>query len=223
MGQYTGSHGYVELVLDWNSMLVGDQREKFSIFSAGRLNYGAFYGGYNARMYHHAGSETVRGVVDNILIYPFAGADFTHYLPQFSALYFQVGWLQTFQNDRAYVGRYVTPGGIQLEARVERWGFGIYNSLYLGGNLMPYYESTVAGQPAYGQGLYTGEPFYRTDKGIYDRLEIYWTHKFLSDIALTVSAVQHYDGDGWGWQQKLELQIYLSDRMFRNFRKPSEE
>lgn len=223
MGQYTGSHGYVELVLDWNSMLVGDQREKFSIFSAGRLNYGAFYGGYNARMYHHAGSETVRGVVDNILIYPFAGVDFTHYLPQFSALYFQVGWLQTFQNDRAYVGRYVTPGGIQLEARVERWGFGIYNSLYLGGNLMPYYESTVAGQPAYGQGLYTGEPFYRTDKGIYDRLEIYWTHKFLSDIALTVSAVQHYDGDGWGWQQKLELQIYLSDRMFRNFRKPSEE
>ena len=42
MGQYTGSHGYVELVLDWNSMLVGNQREKFSIFSAGRLNYGAF-------------------------------------------------------------------------------------------------------------------------------------------------------------------------------------
>ena len=65
-------------------------------------------------MYHHAGSETVRGVVDNILIYPFAGADFTHYLPQFSALYFQVGWLQTFQNDRAYVGRYVTPGGIPV-------------------------------------------------------------------------------------------------------------
>ena len=31
MGQYTGSHGYVELVLDWNSMLVGNQREKFSI------------------------------------------------------------------------------------------------------------------------------------------------------------------------------------------------
>ncbi len=88
---------------------------------------------------------------------------------------------------------------------------------------MPYYESTVAGQPAYGPGLYSGEPFYRTDKGIYDRLEVYWKHKFGSDIALKVSAVQHYDGDGWGWQQKLELQVYLSDRMFKSFRKPVEE
>lgn len=42
MGQYTGSHGYVELVLDWNSMLVGDQREKFSIFSAAGSIMGPF-------------------------------------------------------------------------------------------------------------------------------------------------------------------------------------
>lgn len=213
---YVNEHGYVELVLDWDSMLADNQREKFMIFSAGQGSLGAFYGGYNMSMYHHAGSVQERGVVDNILLYPYAGADFAKYAPAFAALYLQVGWLQSFQNDRRYIGHFVKPGGLQVEARIQRWGFGIYNTLYLGDNLMPYYTGTVDGQPDYGGGLYKGEPFYRTDHGIYNRLELYWQHMFGSAVAFKVSSIHHYDGSGWGWQQQLELEVYLSEKMFRH-------
>ena len=216
MAHYSDNRGYVELVFDWDNMMAAHVREKFMIFSAGQLQYGTFYCGYNASMYHHAGSAEVRGVVDNILLYPYAGADFTHNVSCFEALYLQAGWLQTFQNDRNYIGHYVTPGGIQLDARIQKWGFGIYNALYLGGNLMPYYHPTVPGQPDYGAGLYKGDRFYGTDKGIYERLELYWQHAFKSGISLTISSVQHYDGTGWGWEQKLEVKLLLSDNMFRH-------
>lgn len=216
MAHYSDACGYVELVFDWDSMMADDQREKFMIFSAGQFSLGSFYGGYNAGMYHHAGSISQRGVVDNILLYPYAGADFTKYAPAFSHLYLQAGWLQSFQNDRRYIGHYVTPGGLQLEARVQRWGFGIYDTLYLGDNLMPYYTGMVDGQPDYRGGLYKGEPFYGTEHGIYNRLELYWQHNFGSSIAFTVSSIHHYDGSGWGWQQQIELEVFLSERMFRH-------
>lgn len=219
MAHYRGQRGYAELVFDWDSMIAGPVREKFMIFSAGRLNASAFYCGYNASMYHHAGSEEVRGVVDNILLYPFAGVDFTRYIDGLKALYLQAGWLQTFQNDRNYIGQYVTPGGIQIDARIQWHGFGLYNALYLGGNLMPYYDSTVLGQPAYGSGLYKGDPFYRTDNGIYNRLELYWQQSFKSGLAVTIASVHHYDGTGWGWEQKIEARLILGGNSHR-FRRP---
>ena len=223
MANWRGRHGYVELAFDWNGKIGAGQREKFMIFSAGQLQYGAFYGGYNANMYHFACSFEENGVVDNILIYPFAGADFRTFLPAFSALYVQVGWLQSFQRDRLYVDRFVKPGGMQIELGVERWGFGIYNTLYLGAGLMPYYDSVVEGQPAYGAELYPGDPFYRTTKNIYNRLEVYWRHRFPSGVMFKVASVQHYDGTGWGWQQQIELEVPLSDKMFRKHPGPKAE
>ncbi len=219
---YAGHNGYVELVCDWNSMYAADRREKFMIFSSGLLNRGRLYGGYNFSMFHHSVSGTEKGVVDNLLIYPYIGFDMSYWPTLFPTLYIQAGWLQAFQNDRVYVGKYVTPGGFQLEARAEtRWGFGVYETLYLGGNLMPYYYSTLPDQPVYGDGLYFGEPFYRTEDGIYNRLEIYWKRNFTSDISLKISSVHHYDGNSWGWQQLLELQVKISDRMFKH-RRPRE-
>lgn len=212
LAHYQGGKGYVEFICDWNSMLTDNQREKFGIYSAGRLNLGMLYGGYNLSLFHHAHSKTERGVVDNILVYPFIGADFAP-KTRFSNLYIQVGWLQAFQNDRRYIDKYVTPGGIQVDFRVERWGFGIYNSFYGGEGLMPYYKSTVAGQPDYGNGLYSGEPFYRAD--IYNRLEIYWQRNIRQDISVKISSVHHYAQKQWVWQQILSLQVTLSDRMFK--------
>lgn len=223
MANWRGRHGYVELAFDWNGKIGAGQREKFMIFSSGRLNYGAFYGGYNANMYHYSCSLEEPGVVDNILIYPFAGADFRTVLPAFSKLFLQVGWLQSFQRDRLYVGRFVNPGGMQIELGIERWGFGIDNTLYLGSGLMPYYGSVVEGQPAYGAELYPGELFYRTTAGVYNRLEIYWRYCFPSGVAFKVASVHHYDGHGWGWQQRIELQVPLSDKMFRKHPRPKDE
>ena len=183
--QYMGGRGYVEFGCDWNSMFSKTTREKFLLFSAGRLGLGArqlFYLGYNLTMYHHAGWDSSDepdptvgdGVVDNVLIEPFVGVDFTRIAPTMQELSLRVGWINAFQNDRAYVGDYVTPGGVQIEAHVQKWNFGIHNTLYAGDNLQPYYVAPAPGLD-YGPGLYWGEPFYRTDN-IYDRLEIYWQY-----------------------------------------------
>ena len=73
--QYQGGRGYVEFGCDWNSMITNEKREKFLLFSAGRIRYGLFYAGYHLTMYHHAGTYLEDGVVDNVLIHPHVGLD----------------------------------------------------------------------------------------------------------------------------------------------------
>ena len=108
----------------------------------------------------------------------------------------------------------MTPGGVQIEAHVQKWNFGIHNTFYAGDNLMPYYVAPFDNLD-YGPGLYWGEPFYRTDN-IYDRLEIYWQPVRTSLMNLRVSSVHHYDGHKWGWQQKIIFTVNLGQNRIFN-------
>jgi len=153
-------------------------------------------------------------VVDNVLVEPFVGVDFTRIVPCMQELSLRAGWINAFQNDRKYVGDYVTPGGVQIEAHVQKWNFGIHNTFYVGDNLMPYYVAPFDNLD-YGPGLYWGEPFYRTDN-IYDRLEIYWQPVRTSLMNLRVSSVHHYDGHKWGWQQKIIFTVNLGQNRIFN-------
>ncbi len=223
--QYMGGRGYVEFGCDWNSMFSKTTREKFLLFSAARLGLGAkqtFFVGYNLTMYHHAGWDSSDepdpdigdGVVDNVLIEPFVGVDFTRFAPCMQELSLSVGWINGFQNDRSHVGKYVMPGGVQIEAHVQKWNFGIYNTLYVGDDLMPYFVAPEENLD-YGPGLYWGEPFYRTDN-LYNRLEVYWQPIHTSLMSLRISSVHHYDGYHWGWQQKLIFTVNLGQNRIFN-------
>ena len=64
-----------EIGCDWNSMYSSDRREKFMVFSAAQYKPGVFYVGYSFDMYHHAGSYTLGGVVDNVLVSPYVGVE----------------------------------------------------------------------------------------------------------------------------------------------------
>ncbi len=83
---------------------------------------------------------------------------------------------------------------------MQKWNFGIFNTLYAGKDLMPYYMADPSLD--YGPGLYWGAPWYRTRHNIYDRLEIYWQPVHTEIMKLRVASVHHYDGRKWGWQQK---------------------
>ena len=214
--QYAGGRGYVEFGADWNSKFGAITREKFLLFSSGRINYKWLYAGYNLSMYHHAGNFDTDGVVDNVLIYPFVGIDLREKTGM-QQLSLQVGWLQAFQNDRKYVGEYVTPGGFQAQLRVQKWNFGIDNTIYAGKNLMPYWDAPAEGLD-YGPGLYWGEPFYRT-QNFYDRLEIYWQPIANDRMSLRVASVHHYDGTRWGWQQKVLFRVNLGQNRLIGKRK----
>ena len=93
---------------------------------------------------------------------------------------------------------------------MQKWNFGIFNTLYAGKDLMPYYMADPSLD--YGPGLYWGEPWYRTRHNIYDRLEIYWQPVHTEIMKLRVASVHHYDGRKWGWQQKVLFSVNLGQR-----------
>lgn len=210
--QHSSDRFLFEFASDWNSMQGRIRREEFMLFSYARFNIDRskkYHLGYMASMFHHAGSKTFGGVVDQVFFYPHGAAELGSYV-WLDELSLRAGWLVTAQNDRTYVGKYVNPGGLQVELGLGKCNFGIHNTFYVGDNLMPYYQGPE-GVPGYGSGLYWGEPFYRTND-LYNRLELFWEPDIGKGISLRVSSVHHYDGSEWGWQQKIIFSATLGQR-----------
>ncbi len=108
---------YFEVGCDWMGMKGYARKEKFMLFSAGRSNITPWFQiGYAGYMYHFAGSAKARGVVDNILMNPYLKFDFggKMRLQEFSL---RLGYLQSMQNDREFVGHYVFPRGANSTLR----------------------------------------------------------------------------------------------------------
>lgn len=201
-------HWFAEVGCDWNSHLDQNSREKFILFASSHYRIGMLTAGFNFNMYHHAGTQLLDGVVDNMLVNPFLEGDFTRWLP-FEQFSIRLNYLQALQNDRKYVNRYVKPCGSLIEMRIEKWGLGIYDACYQGADLMPYYDR-------YGNSLYVGEPFFRTQEKIYNRLEAYWRpFRRHNDLDLLIASVHHFDGRTWNWQQVIQLSVTIGDKMFR--------
>ncbi|KAA6334730.1 hypothetical protein EZS27_016972 [termite gut metagenome] len=199
--QYRKENGYAELAFDWDSRQSETRREKFMVFSSAVLKKQMIYGGYNFSMYHYAMVVDGNGVVDNIWVMPFIGIDLSGKI-FFDKLSLEAGWLQAFQNDRSNVGKYVKPNGVHMDTQIEKYNFGIANTLFHGDSMMPYYER-------YGSGLYRGDSFYNTDNGIYDRLEIYWKPLQCKNMNFKLSSIHHYDGKGWSWQQLASFSVSI--------------
>ncbi len=232
---------YIEAALDWHSRREGSRREKFMLISSGGLklfdsyskrggrifprhqspsrqnylsrNYGSsrhtIYAGYNFTMHHHAASDEVSGVMDNMLFYPHAAWSWHAFNFE---LDIRAGWLQSFQRDRTGIGGFVMPGGFHGEAGFKMWsGFGIKESIYLGEGLMTYYDAADSAGIPYGEGLYFGDPFYRTGSGVYNRLELFWERNFGAGVNIKVSSIHHYDGSRWGWQQMLSISANIDN------------
>lgn len=205
-----GETWMAEAILDWVGKIGGDTRERFMVYGYADKHFGPFYASFALLLYHYANSETVKGVVDNLWIYPYLGLDFTTWIP-LEKLDLRAGWINTFQNNRITGEGYKNPGGFQAEVDIKKWGFGVDNTIYIGGNLHPlYYEVDAAGSQ-YGEVLYLGDPYYSTNEGVYNRLELYYEPKIGNFMKLRVSSVHHYDGTGWGWQQFVKLIIDLNN------------
>lgn len=189
-----------ELGCDWMGQFGPQRRERFMIFTSGEgivlplLSFG--YSGY---MYHYANSEQVRGLVDNILINPYARLDLAQ-KTGFQTLDVTLGWIQALQNNRKHVGRYVFPGGAHLDVEAKKWDVAIKNTAFVGTDIMPYYNSYDEGGFKYGHDLYWGSPFYRVHDdntpgpGLYDRLEVCYEPSIGKYVKIRVAAVFHFNG-----------------------------
>ena len=218
---------YYEVGCDWMGMSGVYRKERFMIFTSGEGAVLPFMSlGYAAYLYHFAGADVSPGVVDNALVNPWLSFDLAEYADM-QKLSFRLGWLQSLQNDRVHVGKYVFPGGGEFVAQVQKWNVGVRNELFVGVDMMPYYNCNDTGGYKYGSLLYMGSPFYRvyddsTDKvGLFDRLEVYYAPKFGTPyLNLKVSALFYFSARGYsGCRQMVSLNFNLQELLGRHNRK----
>lgn len=207
---------YFEVGCDWMGQYGTARREKFMIFTAGEGKVLPFMSlGYAGYMLHYANSRKVKGLVDNILINPYARFEFGSGIG-LQVLSFRLGWLQAMQRDRRFVGAFVFPFGGEFDQEVRNWNVGIRNRMFFGYDMMPYYNNVDEAGLMYGSDLYFGDPFYRVHddgtagSGFYDRLEVYYEPKIAKYLSLKVSALFHFHGIGYsGCQQMIGLKFSL--------------
>ena len=209
---------YFEVGCDWMGQYGTARRERFMIFTAGEGKVLPFMSlGYAGYMLHYANSVQAKGLVDNILLNPYACFELAEYTG-LQKLSFRLGWLQAIQRDRAYEGSFVYPFGGEFDQEVRNWNVGIHNKMFYGTDMMPYYNNFDNAGLMYGAQLYFGDPFYRvhddgaTGAGFYDRLEVYYEPKLSDWLDLRVSAVFHFNGTRYsGCQQVIGLRFDLHE------------
>ena len=210
---------YFEIGCDWMGQIGQTERERFLIYSSGEGHLTDFLTlGYSGYVYHFAGCYEVRGVVDNILINPYARLDLAQYT-DFQTLTFRLGWLQALQNDRRNIGQYTRPYGAEFDFELRKWNIGLRNSIFYGRDMMPYYNRTDAGGYKYGTRLYFGDPFYRVHDdgsegfGMYDRFELFW-NPYVSDLLdIKVRALFHFHGSHYSGTQQVVTVAFNLDRL----------
>ncbi len=220
--KFTRPQSYFEVGCDWMGQYGQDRREKFMIFTAGEGKVLDFLTlGYSGYMLHYANSVKAKGLVDNILLNPYASFDLGH-MTDFQTLSFRIGWLQAMQRDRAYVGSFVYPFGGEFDQEIRRWNVGIHNRMFYGQDMMPYYNQVDNAGLKYGPSLYFGDPFYRlhddgrSGPGFYDRLEVYYEPDLGKYLTIRVSALFHVHGTRFsGSQQMVTVRFNLQDLLTR--------
>ena len=222
--KFSRPKAYFEVGCDWMGMFDTYSRERFQIYSSGEAHVLPYLTlGYAASLYHFSCSGVSNGVVDNALVNPYVRFDLASKV-NMQTLAVRLGWLQALQNDRAHIGHYVFPGGAEVVMEVQKWNVGVKNDMFIGTDLMPYYNTVDNAGYKYGSLLYMGSPFYRVwddgrdGIGLADRLEIYYAPKFGAPyLDLKVSAVFHFDGEKYcGCRQMVSLNFNLESLVRRN-------
>ena len=207
----------VELAADWTGLKQENNRERFLVYGYAQYQHHQWpylYGAFSYMMHHFACSQTALNVVDNVWLYPHIGVELSSLLPEKMKRNARIGYIQTFQNDRRTEQGYVSPGGFNFNLGWEYKGFGIKNLLYLGKNLQPFFDSQDGNGVQYGTDLYLGSRFYSTTKGIYDRIDLYYTYHLNSMLDLSIASVHHYNGC-WNWQQLVRMTVNLNNFHFK--------
>lgn len=160
--QYRSKWGYFDALCDWRGMKTDTIREAFRLIAGGKFCYRWFYTGGYAQMNHLSESVKVLGVVDDIVVNPLVGLNFSSYTP-LDSLAIQAGYIMTWNRDRRAEDSRIMHG-LHIDAAL-RWRFiGLRNETYFGGNMMPFY-------PTYGALANQGDPRYQSR--IYNRTDFY--------------------------------------------------
>lgn len=118
-------------------------------------------------------------------------------------------FVQSLQRDRRTEEGWKAPKGGRLALSVSRWGVCLLNELYVGENMLPFWD-------IYGYGLYAGTPFYGTPKKIYNQTAVTYNRRFFNNtVGVSAGFYFHYDGVGLGLQQILKVSVNLQKTVYR--------
>lgn len=201
---YRRGGSYAELAVDWVGIHAADTREHFRVlFSAGG-GFGRYFdAGISLSLQHFANKTTfTKNVVDNILLNPHIGAQFS------AVLDFEVrlGYLQSLQRDRMAENGWAAPRGGELYIRMGWKGIFVDNNLYVGKSLTPFWHSVGKDGLPYADHLYTCDPFYGTTHGLYNRTGIGYERRFLKDqLSVKAAMVLQCAGAKVYYQQLIGL------------------
>jgi len=163
-----------EVCFDWINSYQEENRERFQVFSAGSWEMAkSFYFGWEASIYHFAGSTLCPNVVDNITLHPYLRYSIPVNLQK---LELSAGWIQKYDRDRREGYPTFYNGGAMFKLKAQNWNIGFENEFYFGQDLMPYYEGSINGIE-YGSDLYFGNRLYHTQINGYsfvNRAELYY-------------------------------------------------
>ena len=183
--KYKAPHFYMDLGLDWCGMKGLTKREAFRIMSTGTVDFfgtDLFGLGWTASVFHYAGSQTIRGVVDNTLVNPYLIANLSSAVGM-QNLSLRAGPMVGYQWDRVYDEETHMPWGLETVFTMQNWNFGIEDVYYRGDDLYYYNDK-------YGSQIYYGEPFYswpEEGKSWIDKLTVYYMPDIADYIKLRVA------------------------------------
>lgn len=194
---------YVEFVFDYTGMRDFNTRESFMLITSAEDIIGGFSYGCDIMVGHYAKDDnpaTDDGVVDNALLMPHIGYDFS--AGGFDVA-LQLGYIQSLQRDRHFENMWLSPKGGELYVALSRWGVTLSNRVYVGENLLSHFDR-------YGTDLYHGKLIYRTTEGVHNTIIASYGNGFFSDtVRLEGGITLEYDGIGWGTRQWLQVSVAL--------------
>lgn len=156
--QFQKGKSYIELLCDWRGAQSTTTREAFRVIVQGKYYWkNLSLGGvtFLNHLANKAPSEPKLGVCDDYLVSPSLGLHWSK-LKALDSLSFGVSYLFASSKERITDTKKVGHG-IEWDCFVK-WKFlAIQNSLYLGDNLLPFYQK-------YHSGLHLGDPFYQATR-----------------------------------------------------------
>jgi len=189
------------LFLDWTGRQTLTVHEAF--FVGGLIDYrkSLFFAKWQGLMFHHAGSELVRGVHENVMNHIALGLDVTTLTP-LDTLTLQIGYLGGYERDRNLTADWTFRHGLLAELQAFYCSFGLKSTVYAGAGLMSDYSTR-------GNTTYWGDPFYRGT--FYSRTDVTYDIFNRKNVSLRLMLSQHISEEHVFFEQALLASITFGD------------
>lgn len=209
--QYINKRYHFELFLDWTQRQSETKREQFMAGLSGKYNLNSFFGAMEGYYYHYAKIKNAPAdmfIQDYAIAQLVVGLDFSRQT-SLDSLYFHTGLLAGVERNRG-LGDWHTPCGWINELRLGWKRFLLKDVLYVGKG-QQYFGNEGIGK------YYWNDAFFRAS--IYNKAELQYQflrHKYVNGH---VDITCHYEQHQLNWQQKLVLQVNLSDTFRKSHKK----